>query len=278
MTGRRDDGYHLLHSLTIFSDICDRLTVEPGTGLEFLAKGPCAGDLPTDTSANLVVRAAQMLRDRLGAYRGSAAGSGKESPRRVGNRGWLGRCGGRVETACLASGRVGIDENMLAQIAPGLGADVPVCLAGLPAFVSGTGDRIEPVAPLPACGVVLVNGNEPVSTAEVFSARRGPYSTPPDWRPGEGLTGLVAALAGLDNDLTRAATTLSPVVATLLDAIDQTPDCLLTRMSGSGGTCFGIYPDHEAAAKAAALLQSGHDSWWVKSGSLRTARPVIRNV
>ena len=277
VTGQRRDGYHLLRSLTVFTDICDRLTVESGTGIEFVAKGPCSGDLPSDTDDNLVVRAAETLRVRLAETGGARLVLEKVLPVASGIGGGSADAAAALRLlARLWAGRV--DEGMLAHIASGLGADVPVCLAGKPALVSGTGEEIEPVAPLPACGVVLANGGEPVSTAAVFSAIRGPYSMYPDWRPSDGLDGLVAALAGLDNDLTRAARILSPVVEKVLDAIDQTPDCLIARMSGSGGTCFGIFPDHGAAARAAAMLQSGHDTWWVKAGSFRADRPLIRNV
>jgi 4-diphosphocytidyl-2-C-methyl-D-erythritol kinase len=47
-------------------------------------------------------------------------------------------------------------------------------------------------------------------------------------------------------------------------------------MSGSGATCFGLYDDAEAAARAAARLRAERPGWWVVETMLgdQTARAV----
>jgi 4-diphosphocytidyl-2-C-methyl-D-erythritol kinase len=73
-------------------------------------------------------------------------------------------------------------------------------------------------------------------------------------------------LAAFANDLEAAAIALRPEIATALHAIAELPGCLLARMSGSGATCFGIFADPAAAARAAEALPRG---WWRWGGGLR---------
>ncbi|MBF0332461.1 MAG: hypothetical protein HQL40_02295 [Alphaproteobacteria bacterium] len=79
---------------------------------------------------------------------------------------------------------------------------------------------------------------------------------------------LAEALAPLGNDLTDAAIGLAPMVATALTDLAGLPGCLLSRMSGSGATCFGLFATQDeanAAAKALAALRPG---WWVAAAPI----------
>jgi 4-diphosphocytidyl-2-C-methyl-D-erythritol kinase len=80
--------------------------------------------------------------------------------------------------------------------------------------------------------------------------------------------GLARALARRSNDLTAPAVALVPQIAAVLRAIADMPDCLLSRMSGSGATCFGLFADAAAAAAAAAKIVRIHADWWIASGRL----------
>jgi 4-diphosphocytidyl-2-C-methyl-D-erythritol kinase len=56
------------------------------------------------------------------------------------------------------------------------------------------------------------------------------------------------------------------VIGTVLTALTSVPGCLLARMSGSGATCFGLFPDAPGAEAAAhALARPG---WWCWGGAL----------
>jgi 4-diphosphocytidyl-2-C-methyl-D-erythritol kinase len=124
---------------------------------------------------------------------------------------------------------------------------------------------------------VLVNPRVAVATADVFRAL--------DRRDGAGMPEVVPAFAdaatlaewleGQRNDLEAAAIRVQPVVATVLAALEAT-GCLLARMSGSGATCFGLYANPAAAARAAARLRSERPGWWVAETLLgdQTARAV----
>ena len=72
-----------------------------------------------------------------------------------------------------------------------------------------------------------------------------------------------AWLAGTRNDLTAAAVATVPPVADVLNALSAAPGSLMARMSGSGATCFGLFPTERAAIQAAGWLASRCGDWWV---------------
>ena len=72
-------------------------------------------------------------------------------------------------------------------------------------------------------------------------------------------------LAAQRNDLETPAIALSPGIADVLAAIKRLPNAKLTRMSGSGATCFGLFDTEANAQSAAKALSEQHPDWWVGS-------------
>lgn len=264
IVGRRADGYHLLDSLVAFTDLSDSLEVDPSDGLSLALEGPEAAGIDGEAD-NLVLRAARLLADRAGVSPRAALSLTKHIPVAAG----LG--GGSADAAAALHAlvdlwRVALPIEELFDLAAALGADVPMCLAGRPALVSGVGEVLRPAPPLPPCAILLVNPRMPLATPEVFAARRGPYSvvTPvPSMWPD--LAGLVGALVERGNDLTEAAISLRPAIADVLAALGRTEGARYAAMSGSGATCFALYDDTAAARRAAAGLP---DRWWRHAGRL----------
>ncbi|CAK0771068.1 4-diphosphocytidyl-2-C-methyl-D-erythritol kinase [Azospirillaceae bacterium] len=289
--GRRSDGYHELDSLVMFADIADRIEVCPladeAAGFPLTIEGAFAAALAQEPSAdNLVTRAARKWVERIWPQALSLNGAAvakrfpasairliKELPIASGIGG-----GSADAAACLralnrlwvASDVVGALSPELLALAAQLGADVPVCLVGKPAYFGGIGEIIDPAPALPECPCVLVNPGVPLSTPAVFRARSGAFSgsarlenAPVD------VAAFAAALSLRRNDLTSAAISVVPAVAEVLAALEASPRRLLSRLSGSGATCFGLYPDFEAACIAARELSAEHPLWWVRAGRLR---------
>ena len=147
------------------------------------------------------------------------------------------------------------------RIALSLGADVPVCLDGVPRRMGGIGDVLSSAPTLPAFGLALINPGVAVSTAEVFRTRVGGFSVEPDlpamW---EDVGAMARWLSVLSNDLEHAAMRLCPEIGMVLEALRATPGCLLARMSGSGATCYALYETPARAVDAAAAC--GWAGWW----------------
>jgi 4-diphosphocytidyl-2-C-methyl-D-erythritol kinase len=81
-------------------------------------------------------------------------------------------------------------------------------------------------------------------------------------------TAFLATLANDRNDLEMSAISIAPAIADVLAALRASPGCRLARMSGSGGTCFGLFDSPSAAAAAAGMLRSSYPGWWVRATML----------
>ncbi|MGI9370050.1 MAG: 4-(cytidine 5'-diphospho)-2-C-methyl-D-erythritol kinase, partial [Ruegeria sp.] len=75
-------------------------------------------------------------------------------------------------------------------------------------------------------------------------------------------------LGGQRNDLQRPALTVAPEIEHVLNALSQTTEALFTRMSGSGSTCFALYPTMKAAHFAAYEIGAAHPDWWCRASQL----------
>jgi 4-diphosphocytidyl-2-C-methyl-D-erythritol kinase len=269
VTGRRADGSHLLDSLVAFTDIGDRLTVEPDDRLALEITGPFARDLAaTPREENLVWRAAEALARRLGRAPAARLKLEKNLPAASG----IG--GGSSDAAAALHGlaalwRAGLNPADLARIGATLGADVPACLAGKSVFVGGIGEQIEKAPVLPPVALVLANPGKALPTTAVFGARQGLFSKANRFvKPPKDAAELAAWLATRGNDLTDAAAGLVPEIRSVLAALGDCVGSLLARMSGSGATCFALFGDAALAEKGASRLRAGHPGWWISSGTL----------
>lgn len=262
VTGQRDDGYHQIDSLAMFADIGDRMTITMPGDYRLTVEGPMADGVPRDET-NLVLRAARMIGlradIRLEKHIPNAAGLG----------------GGSGDAAATLRVLAGFAGKPVPGDGIALGADVPLCLQSEAARVTGIGDIVTPLPGLPMLHAVLVNPRLPVLTSEVF--RRLKHKTNPPM-PGdiphfENAAGLVDWLRDLRNDLQDAAIEAEPVITQVFETLERTPGCLLARMSGSGGTCFGLYNDAETAGAAAGRLSESQPAWWVTATRLNAPRP-----
>lgn len=263
--GRREDGFHELESLVVFTAFGDEVSLAPASELVLERRGVFAGDLPDNPEDDLCLRAAAQLAQAFARAPSVHISLEKNIPVAAG----IG--GGSSDAAAVLRGLCRLwdmdcRDPRVTRIAEGLGADVPVCLHGGAAFVSGVGEVVRPLAEDPAFHILLVNPNEALSTANVFGAFVG----------GVGLTeGLADSVRSEDpvaffrtimtsrNDLAAAAQALCPAVETVLKSLAQNTDCTLARMSGSGATCFGVFPDAESCRRAGEMVSHAHREWWV---------------
>jgi 4-diphosphocytidyl-2-C-methyl-D-erythritol kinase len=264
VVGRRPDGYHLLDSLVAFVDLADTLDVRPSDRLSLELAGPQAAGLAADPD-NLVLKAARLLADRADVAPRVTIRLGKHIPVAAG----LG--GGSADAAAALRAlselwRVALPEEELFDLAASLGADVPMCLAGRTALVSGIGERLQPAPALPPAAILLVNPGAPLPTRDVFEARRGPFSTAvPVTQPWRNLPELVTALVRRGNDLSDAAISLRPAIAEVLTFLHNSRGARYAAMSGSGATCFALYDSLDAAQRASASMPP---AWWHHAGTL----------
>ncbi|HEX6959113.1 MAG TPA: 4-(cytidine 5'-diphospho)-2-C-methyl-D-erythritol kinase [Ferrovibrio sp.] len=273
VTGRRPanmehGGYHELESLVVFAQddgACDRLVVVPADAVSLTVEGTYAAGLQQAGDANLVLRAARLL-EPLRPPGASPAGAAFTLTKMLPVSSGIG--GGSADAAAAlhllrALWQIEIDDEALSRLAARLGADIPVCLFGRAAMMTGIGEIIVPLAELPPIWLVLANPGVALSTAEVFAALGGRYSParPLERRPASAAD-LAILLRARQNDLEAPARFLAPEIDPVLAALQAQSGCLLARLSGSGATCFGLFATAREAQFAARNIQRAHPKWW----------------
>jgi 4-diphosphocytidyl-2-C-methyl-D-erythritol kinase len=276
VVGRRVDGYHDLESVVAFADCADRLTLVPGGELKLETTGPLAQACGA-TSDNLVLKAAVLLAVRVPDLKLGAFTLEKVLPVAAGIGG--GSADAAAALRLLARlNDLALDDERLTEVALETGADVPVCLASHACDMTGVGEGLLPLN-LPELPSVMVNPCVPVATRDVFAAlglRNGELLVgitdvieSPAWpEAGASIADWVEALSQVGNDLEAPAMRIQPAISEVLSALRGSDGALLSRMSGSGATCFAIYPDSRSAQAAADKIKQAHRDWWVHAGVL----------
>lgn len=267
---RRPDGYHLLDSLVVFAKVADTLSASPDDDgyISLDVDGQFAGDLEAATSPenNLVLAVANGLAEVFPDH--SASGVRLQLTKHLPVAAGIG--GGSADAAAALRllnrlWRLDLSHDQLAHLGLSLGADVPVCLASRPSQMSGIGEEVTPIAGVPEMTVVLVNPGVVVSTRGVFRvlerAERSPLPPIPD--VGGSLMEFVFWLRKTRNDLFEPALLEAPQIEDAVRALAYDQDCVFARMSGSGGTVFGIFMSSSAAKRAAERLHATEPTWWV---------------
>lgn len=270
VTNRRPDGYHELESLVVFAGVADELVARPAKRDSLKVTGPFAAAAGTGDS-NLVSRAVAAFRARWPDHleTGLAFELVKNLPVAAG----LG--GGSADAAAAlrlmaALGEAEIAFADLSAVALTLGADVPACLLSRPTEVRGVGEILHPLRAFPKTHIVLVNPLVPVVTADVFRRLQSRQNPPlpalpsPLTRPAE----LGLWLTETRNDLEPPAIALVPVIGELIAQLAGFDGCMLSRMSGSGGTVFGLFASAARAHQAAHDLRELHRDYWVAAAPL----------
>ena len=268
VTGRRGDGYHLLDTLVTFATFGDRATITAADADRFTLSGRFADAVPRGDDpdrGNLVLKARNLLREHAEAEGLSPTPVHIHLEKQLPPASGIG--GGSADAAATLRGLARVwrlPGEIPAPLVLSLGADVPMCLAGKPLFARGIGEAITLAKGFPALFLVLANPLHQVATPAVFGALEHRDNPPilSDAAMPERVEDWLCLIKNARNDLQLPASRIAPVIHAVTDALAAT-GAELVRMSGSGATCFGLYPDLEAAEKAAANLAAAYPDWFV---------------
>lgn len=277
ITGRRADGYHLLDSLVAFADVGDSIRIDPAAEFAFSVQGLFANAFHAEErmagpdSKNIAVRAVHTLASAAGRTPALHLSLTKNLPPGAGLGGGSSDAA-TVIWALLHAWKISPQASFLPDLATGLGADVPVCVAARPAIMRGIGEILVPSPPLPELPIVLVWPGKVCPTAAVYRAfaESSPVfrkETPLPERFDDPQS-LVDHLKTCGNDLAAGAIATIPETAEGLSALEAQPDCALARVCGSGSSCFGLFEEETAALAAAEEIARTHPTWWVRAGWL----------
>ncbi|MHC5269335.1 4-(cytidine 5'-diphospho)-2-C-methyl-D-erythritol kinase [Enterococcus sp. LJL98] len=246
---RESDGYHQLEMVMSSVDLADRLTLEEIPEDKILIETNKAF-LPIDKRNN-VYQAAAILKERYGITQGLKIVIEKKIPVAAG----LG--GGSSDCAAALRGmnrlwNLNLSMEELITIGVEIGTDVPYCLHGTTAFITGKGEIVQPLVPMPQCWVVLVKPRISVSTRKIFQqVKEVEALTHPD------MTRLSQAILAQDYEemLRYMGNSLEGVTIPKYPVVQQIKDRMMkygadiALMSGSGPTVFALCKQHSRAQR-----------------------------
>lgn len=262
ITGKREDGYHLLDSLVVFTEFADQITFTKSSDFRFSSSGAYSKHI--DPAHNLVTQAVHKLAALYPHVSNIRIHLEKEIP--IG--GGLGGGSSDAAATLLALNQffaLDIPKEKLFETGLYIGADVPVCLAQTTSHMRGVGEDISPIN-CPPLHLLLINPGIQISTQKIFQNRaasttHSQHAHLPDFKDYEAL---IRFLKEQDNDLFESASSLYPVLKDVIHELSIQDGCNLARMSGSGATCFGIFEHQAHAEKARSLIEKRHPDWFVR--------------
>jgi 4-diphosphocytidyl-2-C-methyl-D-erythritol kinase len=247
---KREDGYHevcmIMQSLALHDTLKIRKTSGNGIFLQTNRRG-----LPVDMN-NLVYKAAALFLETISAREYVHIMLDKKIPIAAG------LAGGSSDAAATLKGLnelydTGMTQAELMKLGVKLGADVPYCILLGTALSEGIGEILTPLPALRGCQILLVKPDISVSTRYVYENLRlnGNVSHPD-------IAGMRAALAKddlvslaglMDNILQTVTIKDYPVIHEIKSRMTEL-GAMVSLMSGSGPTVFGIYRNPVSARKA----------------------------
>lgn len=274
ITGRIENGHHSLDSLVAFTELSDHIHLSENFTYALRIQGD-----PDITSAltencpddqNLITRAMHLLAARAHHAPDVLIHLEKHIP--LG--GGLG--GGSSDAAAVLHGlnclwELHLPLTDLQAIAAQMGSDIAACLNAPKAVIMrDTGNTLLPPPKMPELYIVLVNPRTPCPTPLVYKTYAAmdhsfsaPVLFPNSFADSLSLCSFLKTQTR--NDLTEAAMIVNPDIRRVLQELKGLPDSLLTRLSGSGSTCYVLFETEDKAIKNQEFLLHRHPDWWIKT-------------
>ncbi|MBB45622.1 MAG: 4-(cytidine 5'-diphospho)-2-C-methyl-D-erythritol kinase [Rhodospirillaceae bacterium] len=269
--GKNETGFHLIESITAFSDFGDEVEIFTNSFCDQLEiSGPFSKDLEGD---NIVVKALEYFRKETIWAQPVTIKIFKQIPVAAG----LG--GGSADAACvlkmlnLLAPKARISEERMSEIGLNLGSDVPACLSGRALKMEGRGEKLSIIGGIPNMPILLVNPNIKLSTKAVFETfSKKDLFEPADENANVDVEEIFKNIGcNTPNDLIEPAIKLAPVIKEVLFVLRKLKGIKAVGMSGSGATCFALFEPNETVNVIKAEEQIRNYGWWAASTFLKGA-------
>ena len=247
IVGTRPDGYHLLESIFQSVNLYDFIYARKKWGKGITLKAPGC-DCPVEK--NTAYKAAVAFMNYTGIRRGVYLAVTKNIPQQAGMGGGSADAAG-VLVALNKLFKTNLTEEQLCEIGLTVGADVPFCVAGGTAYVTGIGEGLQALHPLPDCQIVVAQPAEGISTKEAYAAvDNAVILARPDNK--SAMTALEQGdLYGVCQqavNVFESATQLAGVADIRRRMEQYSPLC--SQMTGSGSCVFAIFEEDDPNAEA----------------------------
>lgn len=262
ITGRRDDGYHLLQTVFRVLDWGDTVSLQVRADGAIERQG--ASVIGVEERDDLAVRAAKILQNATKCRQGVSITLEKRIPAGGGFGGGSSDAA-TVLVALNALWATGLSVDELAELGLSLGADVPVFVHGVNAWAEGVGERLQPVE-LPPAWYVLADPGVHAPTATLFAAPELTRDATPA-RMCDFISG-----KPLGNAFEPVLRRREPAVEAAFAALARIGS---PRLTGSGSGCFVEFATRESAEAALASLPAGLRAWIAAGASHSPLRNAL---
>lgn len=266
VTGKREDGYHLLSSVMQQVDLYDLVTVEKiSEGIKLDSNNK---NIPLDEH-NLAWKAAAKMMNTYNIPGGVSIYIDKRIPMAAGMAGGS-TDGAAVFMAINQLFELDLSMDELCKLSVSLGADIPFCIKGKTALCEGIGDVMTPINEAPEMYALIVKPDIEVSTKYVYQNLKLDTVKHPDMEAvleGFSEKNLNKICENMGNVLASVTMEKYTVLSKLLEDIAK-EGAVGTLMSGSGPTVFGLFDTFEAALKAEENVKVIDNDCFVKAVSV----------
>ena len=263
VTGKTDNGYHLLKTVMQQVDLYDVITIERAEkGINFSCDSK---DVPSDDT-NLAVKAAKLMTETYGIKEGVNISLNKNIPVAAG------MAGGSTDGAAVIIGMnkvFDLDLTMQEMIDTGvkIGADIPFCIQGGCAIAEGIGEKLRELDNRTEMYTLIAKPPINVSTVHVYKTLKWQEVIHPDMD--RVIKGIMAG--SMDDIVAGMGNVLESVTCSEYDIINELKKAMLdigasgSLMSGSGPTVFGLFKNKEEAVSAEKRLKDLYPDVFVKA-------------
>lgn len=268
VTGKREDGYHLVRMIMQTLELCDDLSFEKGesgTGIVLTTNNDILNEEQDNGKDNLIVKAVKKLEEYTGRKLDVRIKLSKYIPLAAG------MAGGSADAAATLRGvnrlyELGLTTEELCKIAVKIGADVPFCVEGGLMLCEGIGELLTRLEPLQKLPVVICKPNVFVSTPMVYKMYDGMSDIcHPDV---DRMLGAIeryeykTVVESMKNALEPVTVSIHPIISEIEESLEKT-GALKAMMSGSGPTVFGIFESMNDAKASAEKLRTIYPDYFV---------------
>ncbi len=262
-------NYHNLDSLVCFANIGDNLIID-ATENNFSTKGEFASLL---NGENSIIKAKNLLEEYTGKDLKANIILEKNLPIASG----IGGGSSDAAAALIALNQLyslNCSNDILKEIAEKIGADVPVCIDKKSIIMRGIGNEFIACKPLPKFWVILANPLIECPTSFIYkkfdeTLKDHSFKEVSELKS-DNLIDFITELKKTKNDLEPIAMHEFSQIKELLAVLNDLPNCLLARMSGSGATCFAIFANEYTSKIALKELKEIYKNkpLWAKNGEI----------
>lgn len=263
---KNEKNYHILESLICFLNIFDLIKIEKNNKFYLEFSGEYGSFLTHDPNENIISKIVNFMAKKFNFVPNLKISLEKNIPIGAGMGGGSSN-GATIILALNQIFKINLKYEEMTEIGAKFGCDIPVCLNDKIAFIEGCGEKVTPINLLTKpLWAVIVNPKNMLSTKEVFTnfkikkERKGLAIVPG--------SDLVTTIQNRQNDLEETAIQMMQEIGLILNEIEKQKNCLVSRMSGSGSTCFGLFENETDLENSFLNLQKRFPDFYLKKSPL----------